>query len=121
MESSLLVMQKVVRKEDLMKSILFAIVFAINLFLVSSIYGQYYHAHQHNGVWHQHPHSAAHYHDNWGTIYYPPVTTYRGTGIWSYSPGAIVTPNRNVIIQYSGGYWYYTYPNPCYRMPYRWR
>jgi len=103
-----------------MKNFLFLAAFAINLFLVSNIFAQYNYPHQHNGNWHQHPHSAAHYHDYWGTItYYPPVTVYRGQGIWSYTPGAVVTPQRNVIIQYNGGYGYYYYPQ-CNRMPYRW-
>jgi len=96
----------------------FALAVCMVLFCGLTLQAQYNHAHQHNGVWHQHPHSAAHYHDYWGTVtYYPPTTIYRGRGIWSYTPGAVVTPRRNVIIGFSGGYYYnpgyYYYYNNC--------
>jgi hypothetical protein len=94
------------------------------LFFSALATAQYNHPHQHNGNWHTHPHSAAHYHNYWGNVtYYPPTSTYRGMGIWSYSPGAVVGPNRNVIIGFSGGYYYYpgyyyynyNWCNPYYR------
>lgn len=89
-----------------MKNFVLAICFM--LFFSTLATAQYNHPHQHNGNWHTHPHSAAHYHNYWGNVtYYPPTSTYRGMGIWSYSPGAVVGPNRNVIIGFSGGYYYY--------------
>ena len=106
-----------------MKTWLILVTFAVNLFLVSNIFAQYNYPHQHNGNWHTHPHSAAHYHNYWGTVtYYPPTTIYRGTGIWSYTPGAVVVPNRNVIIGGTYGYWQYRSCQPFnYYAPYRWR
>ena len=105
-----------------MKNFVLAICFM--LFFSTLATAQYNYPHQHNGNWHTHPHSAAHYHNYWGNItYYPPASTYRGMGIWSYSPGAVVGPNRNVIIGFSGGYYYYpgyyyynyNWCNPYYR------
>jgi len=107
-----------------MKNFLLILTFlVVGVALSSKATAQYYHSHQHNGIWHQHPHSAAHYHDYSGTItYYPPVTVYRGTGVWSYSPGAVVTPQRNVIIGGTFGYWQYRSCQPyTYYWPYRWR
>lgn len=90
----------------------FFIVFFTTILLSVTVFAQYNHPHQHNSNWHTHPHSAAHYHNYWGTVtYYPPATVYRGQGVWSYTPGAVVTPRRNVIIGFSGGYYYY---NPGY-------
>ena len=94
-----------------MKNLIFTIVFCAAMLFSATAFAQFNHPHQHNGNWHTHPHSAAHYHDYWGEItYYPPTTIYRGQGIWSYTPGAVVTPRRNVIIGFSGGYYY----NPGY-------
>ena len=106
-----------------MKNFLILLVLLLCFAFVSSAKAQYNYPHTHNGNWHTHPHSAAHYHNYWGNVtYYPPTTIYRGTGIWGYTPGAVVGPNRNVIIGGSYGYWQYRSCQPyTYVYPYRWR
>ena len=103
-----------------MKNILFLLSIVACLFFVSDANAQYNYPHQHNGVWHTHPHSAPHYHDYWGgATIYPSYSYYNGRGVWTYIPGAYVAPRRRVIIGVNAGW--YTQPCQPYNYYYYWR
>lgn len=89
-----------------MKKYLLILLFLIFGFVLANSVSAQQMWHHHNGVWHNHPHTTYHYHNNVG--YYPVVQWYPVNGVNMNIGPVYANPyNRRVYMNIGPTFYYY--------------